>query len=204
MDVIVNYLLDPENTIKSAILDGIVKERLKLLLELLEGTITLPHSKESIPLLKEKLRCAAGMRSPGYIENVNDLRQGYTGNIGDGSEQIHRVIRTVHPRMQFYNGKAVRKLYLSEKEKCCLGDEGMDGVFQVGFPIMPILEDVLGSIDTLGPEGNNGEYVTLITFIERPSARVPTVGDNIYNTNRRRLAWTSHTARCLPPPRHRR
>lgn len=183
MNVFTNYLYQPGSTIKSAIRRGIVPGRLKLLLELLDGTITLPHSAQPMLILKEKLRCAAGMRSPGYIENVENLSQGYAGNITDGSEDIHRLISSVHPSMEFYNGRAVRNLYASGEAECCRGDEGKDGVFQVGAPPTSISYDMLGSIDTLAPAGPQ-EYVTLITFIEPPSGGVPNAGDTIYNTDR--------------------
>eukprot|EP00966_Prymnesium_polylepis_P281886 6513949-Prymnesium_polylepis.1 len=59
------YLDQPgTSTTKSAVRLRIVTERLKLLLERLEGTTSLPHSAQPLDLLKEKLRCAAGSVQP--------------------------------------------------------------------------------------------------------------------------------------------
>ena len=182
MGVFADYLRDSQNTVKDALRMGIVPERIKLMLEVLEGTITAPHADESIELLLQKMRCSTGMRLPAYIESEAEPWRGYEGNIDDGTASIHQLISQIHPSMGLFNAHAVRALYASHAPKCCLGDSGKSGDFVVGLPEMRIGEDFLGSIDTLRPDSDE-EYITLITFLGKPTS-IPNVGGVIHNTDR--------------------
>ena len=153
----------PDITVKEAIAKAEPRPaRLKLLLELLEGRVTMPESQYGLDVLEQMLHAVSGMRDPCFVNRKANNKAGNATNTG--FEYV--TLQTSGSDMFIENGKVTRSFFSNPAIKeCCIGNRGDELAFEIGQPVGPYLDNDFGAKDVINvEEGNQITFVTLNTM----------------------------------------
>lgn len=150
----------PDITVKQAIAYAEPRPaRLKLLLELLEGRVTMPESQLPSNVLEQCLHAVSGMRDPPFVNSEANNKEGNATNTG-----FEYVAMQARGRNVFMdNGKVTRSFFSNPAIKeCCKGNRGEELEFELGQPMGPYLDNDFGAKDVINVE--DGKQITFVTL----------------------------------------
>ena len=150
----------PDITVKQAIKDAKPRPaRLKLLLELLEGRVTMPESQYGFDTLEQMLHAVSGMRDPSFVNIKANNKAGNATNTGFE----YLTMQTCESNVFIENGQVTRSFFSNpEINECCEGNRGNEVEFEIGHPTGPYLDNDFGAKDVINVE--EGKHITFVTL----------------------------------------
>lgn len=184
-----------KTTVKQAIANATPQpERLKLFLELLNGKVTTPHSRDPIEVLEQKLHAVSGMRDPPFVNPEANNKDGNCTNTG-----FEYITLQKSSNLFFENGTVTRSFFSNSAiDECCKGGRGNEFQFEVGSTVRPYTDNDFGANDLMYiPDGRAVTFVTSNSMLNYRDESSGLVGSMIHNKGQ---VFTSMSPRWMFEP----